>query len=189
MITSLFDNGTLDPENLLHLSLPSILGGQYDWSVSENYFSEMPVEIRAICDFSSGSHIYLRPEILDALTSAKGETYQNAAKVICHEVGHACIPAHKNRVVKWNNCGVQMSHAVAFGNSYSNEFQRELKKTEDEADIFMLALLVPIRELDGSLSLEQLARRYNVCIQTAYEADLLCKDYNRQEMLKNRENS
>jgi hypothetical protein len=54
---------------------------------------------------------------------------------------------------------------------------------EQEADYFGYALLVPIRWVDGTMSICDISSIFDVSNAVAYEAALLAKDYHRSKAI------
>lgn len=147
--------------------------------------------VEAFCDFSKEPIVFMREYIWDDLHGERTgcAKRRHAFEVIAHELGHVHLPSHKRklnaRAKKASLSMVRAAHNKDPGNREDSLALRARNlDLEEEADCFQYACLVPVTELDGSLSIMQLSDQYDVTKRTAYEAAMLAKDYRRALFLE-----
>lgn len=147
--------------------------------------------VEAFCDFSGATVVFMRETIwIDLHIGKHGcAKRRHAFEVIAHELGHLRLPSHKRKLnARARKATLSMVRAAHNNYPGNREDPLALKARnldlEEEADCFQYACLVPVTELDGSLSITQLSHQYDVTKRTAYEAAMLAKDYQRALFLE-----
>ncbi|WP_420557872.1 hypothetical protein [Roseovarius sp.] len=166
-----------------------------NWTADDRHFLDLegrPVDKRleAFCDFRKGREVFLREWVFEAIVegyAVHGEAFFKASESLGHEFGHVFTQNHKSKIAARNRgCEGSTNKRVAHNRVVDRakdwlKVNTENADLEEEADIFCYALHVPVAKLRDSPNLKQVAEKYNINSEMAYQCALLAKDYYRAQ--------
>lgn len=192
-------NGKLETSILFDAIMHKVVPA-FDGKFCDLPFVGMSQDVQAFFDASRGNHVRIRSchEVSIYGDAVNGEERRSSKNILTHDLGHP-LSGHRETLIKRNPRVATGTHMRLAHNAralrgradwvrgYSGVLHGDL---EEEADIVMLALQVPITQLDEFLELPVnravplIQEKYDVCDWVAYNAALLNKDYRRIEQVR-----
>ena len=164
------------------------------WSADDRYFLTLNGYmdgVEAYCDFHQGSNLYLREFIIFALSeNATKQDRWDARGVVAHELGHLSPLNHRHKLIARTKSVDSSTSRRAAHDRKEGAFEDKLARKarnldlEEEADCYSYAFLVPVTELNGTESFNDISAWYDVSPELAYNAAMLAKDYQRATFLR-----